>query len=227
MKALFHLIAIVALVAGWGWFASVRANTGKMEQQLIELEDSGDTEAALKFKNEVDGRKSTAIFTGVLLSLVSAGYGGILLAVYALPALAHKFTHAVYDSGEVVKEDDAMHDARSLVAQGDYEGAILAFREAAQQEPENRLPWVEIAKIQRDNLEDPQGAVETLRECLANHPWKENDAAFLLFRLSEIYEGDLTDRESAAVILQQVIDQFPQTRHSANARTKLHEWGMA
>ena len=34
------------------------------------------------------------------------------------------------------------------------------------------------------------------------------------------------DRASATAIMQQVVDQFPGTRHSANANHKLHEWSV-
>jgi outer membrane protein assembly factor BamD (BamD/ComL family) len=37
----------------------------------------------------------------------------------------------------------------------------------------------------------------------------------------------MDDRMSAGTIMQQVIDQFPESRHSANARHKLREWGLA
>jgi tetratricopeptide (TPR) repeat protein len=120
-----------------------------------------------------------------------------------------------------------MHDARAKVAQGDWEGAVEAFRLAAAAEPLNRLPWVEIAKIQIDHLEDPNSAIQTLRTAIEGQEWEENDAAYLMFRLAEIYDTELSDRTSAATTLQQVMEQFPETRHSANARHKLHEWGLA
>jgi tetratricopeptide (TPR) repeat protein len=137
----------------------------------------------------------------------------------------HKWEE-VHNSGEEV-ERDPMHDARAKVAQGDWEGAIDCFRQAAAADPLNRLPYVEISKIQLDQLEDPQAAVQTLRQAIEGQEWQENDAAYLMFRLAEIYDEHLQDRNSAAVIMQQVMDQFPETRHFANARHKLHEWGLA
>lgn len=119
-----------------------------------------------------------------------------------------------------------MHDARAKLAQGDLEGAIAAFRDAQAADPLNRIPVVEIAKIQREQLGDPAGAVQTLREAIEGQEWQPNDAAFLMFRLAEVYDESLGDRTSAASIMQQVVDQFPETRHSANARHKLHEWGI-
>jgi tetratricopeptide (TPR) repeat protein len=146
------------------------------------------------------------------------------VVVYLLPFLAHRVTHAVYDSAEMV-EKDVMHEARVRVAQGDYHGAIEAFKEAAKAEPLNRLPWVEIAKIYKENLEDPDAAVQTIRYALESQEWEVNDAAYLLFRLAELYDEVQGDRGAAIAIMHQVVEQFPRTRHSANANTKLHEWG--
>jgi tetratricopeptide (TPR) repeat protein len=121
---------------------------------------------------------------------------------------------------------DFMHDARSLMAQGDYQGAIEAFREAAKADPLNRLPWVEIAKIYKSHLGDPGSAVKTIRLALESQEWEVNDAAYFLFRLAELYDEVEGNRPAAVAIMQQVIDQFPMTRHSANANHKLHDWGM-
>jgi tetratricopeptide (TPR) repeat protein len=175
--------------------------------------------------SEEELKQGDKVFNGMLMAFLTAGYIGVVFVVYILPVLAHKFSHAVYDSGEMV-EKDVMHDARALYAQGDYEGAIEAYRAAAKADPNNRMPWVEIAKIQRENLEDPDAAIETLRHVLEHYAWPERDAAFFLFRLAEIYDHDKEDRASAAAILQQVMEQFPETRHSANARHKLHDWGV-
>ena len=140
-----------------------------------------------------------------------------------LPAFANRVTHAVYDSAEMM-ENDVMHDARSLLAQGDFAGAIEAFKKAAAAEPLNRLPWVEIAKIYKDNLQDPASAIQTIRYALESQEWEINDAAYFLFRLAELYDEIEGNRESAMAIMQQVVDQFPGTRHAANATHKLHEW---
>jgi tetratricopeptide (TPR) repeat protein len=175
--------------------------------------------------NLADDRDNSSIFMGIFLAFLSAGYVGILFVAYILPRLAHRATHTIYDSGEIVQKDN-MSEARSKLAQGDYEGAMLAFREAAAGDPNNRVPWVEIIKIQREALHDPASAIATIRELLETQVWAENDASYFLFRLAELYDGDMGDRESAVEIMRQVIEQFPETRHSANARHKLHEWGL-
>ena len=140
-----------------------------------------------------------------------------MVVVYLLPFFAQRITHAVYDSAEMI-ERDVMHDARALVAQGEYHAAIEAFKEAAKAEPLNRLPWVEIAKIYKDNLEDPESAIQTIRYALESQEWEINDAAYFLFRLAELYDEVQGDRATAIAILRQVVEQFPRTRHSANAQ---------
>jgi hypothetical protein len=85
---------------------------------------------------------------------------------------------------------------------------------------------VEIAKIYKDQLGDPASAVATIRHALESQAWEVNDAAYFLFRLAELYDEVEGDRNSAVAIMNQVVEQFPGTRHSANATHKLHEWSM-
>lgn len=201
--------------------------TNAMKARVDALENAGidENNELPKLKAELDARTNEKLFSGILLAFLSAGLVGMVVVIDLLPILAHKATHSVYDSGEQV-EEDAMHAARSKVAQGDYAGAIEAFREAAKADPLNRLPWVEIAKIQREQLQDPAAAIQTIRYALESQEWEVNNAAYFLFRLAELYDEDAGDRTSAATMLNQVIEQFPETRHSANARHKLHEWGL-
>ena len=160
-----------------------------------------------------------------LPALMLAGvYVGVLFVLYILPTITDKATSAVLDSNELV-ETDPLHDARAAYARGDYEEAMEVYREVTDNDPYNRLPWVEIAKIQHDNLEDPEAAIVTLREALESHEWPINDAAYFMGRLAEIYKDDLEDEESCVMILEQMIELFPETRHFANATHRLREMG--
>ncbi len=222
-------IAVLVLLVAGSWFKFYQAgNEAKVMQERVDsLYDTGDPEEEVPaLKTELQSMEGQRVFNGILLSFLSAGLVGIVFVAWLLPIFAHKLTHAVYDSSEEVGRDP-FHDARVLMAQGEWEGAIENFKEAAELDPLNRMPWVEIAKIQRTNLEDPAAAVATLRGAIEGQEWEENDAAFLMFRLAEIYDEDLQDRADAVAILEQVMEQFPETRHSANARSKLHDWGMA
>jgi tetratricopeptide (TPR) repeat protein len=222
-------MGILALLVAGSWYMFHKSgDKGRdIEIRIDQLLSQGDPQELVpKLRTEMNGIEGERTFNGILLAFLSAGLIGIVFVTQVLPIIAHKMTHAVYDSGEEV-EQDAFHDARVLMAQGEWEGAIEAFRIAAGEEPHNRMPYIEIAKIQKMHLEDPAAAITTLREAIEGQEWQENDAAFLMFRLAELYDEDGGDRESAVSILEQVMEQFPGTRHSANARTKLREWGMA
>ena len=160
-----------------------------------------------------------------LPALMLAGvYLGVLFVLYILPTITDKATSAVLDSNELV-ETDSLHDARAAYARGEYEEAMDVYRSVVDDDPYNRLPWVEIAKIQHDNLEDPEAAIATLREALESHEWPINDAAYFMGRLAEIYHEDMEDDESCIIILEQMIELFPETRHSANVTHRLREMG--
>ena len=230
MKWGAYAVLILCVAFAWFKFNGAEQNIQKEEAALSALRnnDSGEdmTEEIAKQESAIDSAENEKTFTGILLAFLTAGLVGIVFVIHVLPMMAHRVTHAVYDSGEEV-EKDPMHDGRAKVAQGDWEGAIEAFRAAAAAQPLNRLPWVEIAKIQLDHLEDTPAAVQTLRTAIEGQEWEENDAAFLMFRLAEIYETKVGDHTAAATIMQQVMEQFPDSRHSANARHKLREWGLA
>jgi len=228
MKGYIGLAILTILVAG-SWFFFYQAGD-EMRDLQVQIEEARNMdksgEEIAKLTSKLGGIEGQRIFNGILLSFLSAGLVGIVFVTQLLPIFAEKMTHAVYDSGEEM-EADPFHDARVLMAQGEWEGAIESFKESVKQDPFNRMAWVEISKIQRTHLEDPGAAIETLREAIEGQEWEMNDAAFLMFRLAELYDGDMDDRESAVAIMEQVMEQFPETRHSANARTTLHEWGMA
>ena len=224
MKWLLYLVLAVLVGASWMMFSNKGKEIDQLQQKIDRIEQTGDPEEQTPdmkaHLNSLEGEKT---FTGILLTFLSAGLIGIFFVLQVLPIFAQRVTHAVYDSAEMV-ERDVMHDARVMMAQGNYHEAIEEFKKAAAADPMNRLPWVEIAKIYKDNLEDPHSAIETIRHALESQAWEVNDAAYFLFRLAELYDEVLGDRPSAVAIMQQVVEQFPSTRHSANAMHKLHEW---
>ncbi len=226
------LCAVLAVIIGGCWISYLGKGSqmGRVTKEIIELKEgtleADDPDARIseltKQKNALEAERT---MSGILLTFLSAGLIGIVLVSYVIPAMAEKVSHSVYDSGEMM-ETDVMHDARSLVAQGDYEGAIEAYKVAAEKDPLNRLPWVEIAKIQKDNLHDPDAAVATIYRALESQEWQVSDAAYFLFRLAELFDEVKGDRAAAIEIMNRVITDFPNTRHSANASHKLHEWSM-
>jgi tetratricopeptide (TPR) repeat protein len=221
-------IAVLALLIAVSWHTYVQSEKeeARLKQKVEKLQCDPSTEQEVReIKKKISGMEGERIFMGILLTFLSAGLIGIVFTTLILPMLADKVSVAIYASDEKA-EIDPLHLARVKMAQGEWDDAIEAFNLASQKNPNDRMPWIEIAKIQRHNLENPPAAIATLRQAIENHEWQEDDMAFLMFRLSEIYEEDFQDHDTAGAILSQIIELFPDTRHSANARTKTRKWGL-
>lgn len=158
--------------------------------------------------------------------LIAGLYAGFMFVMYVLPALTTKATNAVLASNETTSRAP-IHIAQAAYARGEYMEAISLYRAIAEEEPDNRLPWVEIAKIQRDQLEDPEVAINTLQTALEAQEWPADDAAFFMGRIAEIYLEDLGNKETCITILEQIAQTFPETQYSASANHRLHEIAKA
>ena len=228
MKSLIGSVVLCVLVAvSWLLFHRAGEDMRKVQNEITEISKTGEDEERLsQLNSKFTGMEGERMFNGILLTIFSAVLLGIVFVTKVLPMFAHKFTNAVLASDEEVVQDPA-YEARVMLAHGDWNGAVEAFKKAAQNDPWNRMHWVEIARIQKRNLDDSDGAVATLRDAIQGQDWEIDDAAYLMFRLADLYEEDILDRPAAALVYEQIIELFPETRHSANARTKLVEWGMA
>ena len=154
--------------------------------------------------------------------LIAALYIGFMFVMYLLPAITNKATNAVLASNETVARAPIQY-AQAAYARGEYIEAISLYRAIAVDEPDNRLPWVEIAKIQNDQLEDPEVAINTLKTALEDKEWPADDAAFFMGRIAEIYLEQLDDKETCSAILEQIIATFPDSKYSASAHHRLNE----
>jgi len=116
-----------------------------------------------------------------------------------------------------------MTKAAACISQGDYPGAIGHYEKMLEDKPDDPFPVAEIAKVYAERLHDPQAALKVLEEHLQSKDWPVDDAAFIMFRIADAHLTHLHDYEAAHDMLQQVIGNFPNTRHSANANHKIHE----
>lgn len=141
---------------------------------------------------------------------------GIPAALIVAPALGDKLGDFFYNAPEKVVPVPGSA-ARAKMAQGDYEGAVEEFIQLAESDPTDRTPWVEIIRIQREKLADPQAALQSAINALAAREWPEDDEAFFLFRIVEISLEELNQPETAVEALNTIVEKFPETRNSANA----------
>lgn len=165
------------------------------------------------------------VFFRLTVTILAGLYAGLLFLIFILPAISDGIAKLIYGGSAAPEEADPMREARSLQAKGNYVAAVGELRQVVMDDPENRLAWVEMSKIQLDHLSDAEGAAGTIAEAIGKHEWPAEDAAFLMFRLAELQLHPLDDRASAVQTLKQVSENFPDSRHSANATHKLRELG--
>jgi tetratricopeptide (TPR) repeat protein len=172
-----------------------------------------------------EGDSSAGVVYKLISCLAIAIIGGFYAVTVILPKMGDAVGTMMYSSGEEVTADERMKAAAKM-AQGDYEGAIVEYKKMAQEKPDDPFPISEIAKIHADKLEDPGAALTFLQGHLEAREWTEEHAAFLMFRISEIHIQQ-RDYDAAKDILEQVVGNFPGTRHSANAKHKINELEQA
>ena len=227
-KLTIHAVILGVLVL-WTMFAwsSSKSDAAAAKAAAEEAVSDGafDPYAELRANSDPDPGVGGMIKVGVPL-LITMLYGGILTALYILPMFVDRIGEEMMGSTAEV-ERDPLDDARAAVAEGEYSEAIQEYRKIWLADREDRFPIVEIAKIQREHLDSSAVAVSTLQEALDDHEWPEDDAAFLMFRMVEIYEKDLEDEKKVIEILEEVTEKLSGTRHAGNAAHRLRELGGA
>lgn len=159
--------------------------------------------------------------TFVYVVAVGAG-AGFLMVKYFVPWLGDAVGTALFSSGEMVGEAPSMKAAAKL-AQGDYEGAIAEHEKVLAANPAESFSVWEIAKICAEKLNDPPRALRVIQERLSAYEWKEDDAAYLRFRMVDIQMENLHDSAAAKALLEAIIQDYPETRHRANAYHRIRE----
>lgn len=147
--------------------------------------------------------------------------GGIFFVLVVLPAMGDAIGTVMYSSGAVIEKDKGL-EAAAKIASGDYEGAIREYEKMYQEKPEDPFPVSEIAKIHSDKLQNYETALQVLQQHLEEKDWPEDNAAFLMFRMVDVHMHHGAFAE-AKDILEQIVGNFPGTRHSANGKHKIHE----
>ncbi len=169
-----------------------------------------------------EGVKDGSDGVKLVFVILMGGLGGILMVKFFIPWLGDLMGEAVFSSGEKVEQDE-MTKAAACIATGDYAGAIEHYEKMLEDKPDDPFPVAEIAKVHAERLHDPQAALKALEEHLQSKDWPVDDAAFIMFRIADVHLTHRHDFESARDMLEQIIGNFPNTRHSANAHHKMSE----
>lgn len=198
MRVLPRLIVLLAL----GWVFAILLSESRQ----------------LSANQEADPTKVMLLF----ISLIAVGIAmGVLIALALVPMLGDWVGGFFYNPNEKV-EKNPHAEALSLVAQGDYAGAIAAFERIWRANPADTQALNEVVHLYCDKLHEPLTAVELLEQALqAEFP--EEETAFIAARLADVYWTHLQDARSARPLLLRVSESMPDSKYAANAMHRLRE----
>ncbi len=165
-----------------------------------------------------DQSRVVMLFGALVLTWLVAG--GVMVVVF-LPAFGDWVGNFFFNPDERIEK--APHaDALAAVARGDYEAAAAEYRKCFERDESDTHALSEAVRLYCEKLNDPESAESVLEGALAQER-THDDAAFLSNRLAEVYWTHQHDARRARELLLQVIETFPNTKHSANAQHRLQE----
>ncbi len=161
----------------------------------------------------------------LFLAMIAIGIGmGVVFAGTILPAFGEQVGHFFFTPNQQI-EKGPHADALSLLNQGEYEGAVIAYRRAVDKNPLDTHAISEVARLLCERLGRPEDAAEYLASHLeGDRPMDE--VAFIAERLVDCYWNFLQDEERALPVLHQLAEKMPDTKHSANANHRIREIEM-
>jgi tetratricopeptide (TPR) repeat protein len=174
-------------------------------------------EARLAMNAEiVDQSRVVMLFGAVVLTAL---VGGGFLVVAFLPMFGNWLGNLFFNPNEQIERSP---HAAALAAseRGDFERAIVEYRDCLERDSMDTLALSEIARLQAEKLGDPQAAVSLLEEALLQE-WPPEEVAFLKTRLANLYWTQLHDATRSRELLQEIVAFFPDSQHAVNARRRL------
>jgi tetratricopeptide (TPR) repeat protein len=176
-------------------------------------------EARVAMNAEVVDQSRVIMLFGALV-LLGLVVGGIVVVRF-IPIFGDWVGNLFFNPNE--RFEKAPHaDALAAIARGDYEEAIAEYRASLEANPRDLHALSEIARLYCEKFDNPTAAAAALEDAL-RRDWPPDDFAFLHHRLADVAWDDLRDARRARELLLRVIQDFPGTKHSANAQHRLQE----
>lgn len=219
MKTLVLRAIVVGFLLLFSWLAwKEKHKPDQPGPAQISLTEDFSGETAPRNVPEGGYRNSIAMFTYILFVAVGSG---IIVLKWLIPALGDRIGEAFYSAPEKAEQTETQK-AMALVAQGEYHKALAAFQKILAETPADRFAVMESAKIYQQKLGDLDAAVDVLETAL-NGEWPQDDKCFFLIKLADIHATERCDFARARQLLEQLIQNYPDSHHAANAHHKLRE----
>jgi|ERR1700677_70530 len=171
-------------------------------------------------REKAGGDETVIIVLFLAIIFLAIVIGGVV-ALAVVPAIGETIGNFFFNPNQEI-EKNPHSNAMAKIAQGDYEGAIEAYKKNVEEDPEDMHALSEVIHIYCDKLHDHDSAERYLEEALKNE-WPPEQGAFLASRLVDVYWNHRHDAERARHVLMQIAETMPNTKHAANAVHRLHE----
>jgi len=152
----------------------------------------------------VQGKAGPFVVIGTtLIGWASSYFGPLLIAQWSAQAGG-----ALYNpSGKSTPHKREYSLAESYVARGQYQAAIDAFEVAILEDPSDSMPYVRVARIQRDKMSDDAGAARWFKKALAESEINTGMRTLLRKELLELFEVGMKEPRKAAPMLARISEE--------------------
>ena len=126
-------------------------------------------------------------------------------------------------SGSSTPHKREYSQAETFAARGEYEMAVAAFEAAIAEGPGDPVPYLHVARLQRDRLKDDQAAARWFKRCLGEATMNAGQRLLTLRELVELYETRIGTPEQVAPLLARIAAERPDERDGQWAAEALSE----
>lgn len=176
-------------------------------------------EAQEEYRREKPDQSKLVLYFGSLVLV--GGVAGVAFVKIVLPMLGDALGNVFFNPNQQI-EKSPHADAVAAMARGDYQEAVHAYLKAFEANPRDTHALSEAAKIECEQLANPDAGASILEQALGRD-WVPEEAAFLTSRLVDVYWKYGHKVREARALLLQIIETMPGTKHAANAQHKLQE----
>jgi len=149
---------------------------------------------------------------GVIILTTVLGWAGSYFGPLLILRGAGRAGSVLYSpSGKSTPRKKEYSLAQSYVARGMYDEAIAAFETAITEDPKNSGPYLRIARLKRDSLNDPEGAALWFKRALSESDTSGGVTLLTRKELIEVYELRLNQPQRAAPLLARMAEEHAGT----------------
>lgn len=161
---------------------------------------------------------------GVFGAIAAAIVGVILGIIWApnLGAMLAKPLTSFYDGGDQEIEPAPLYSiVEAKRKRGKYLEAIAEIRKQLNNFPNDFTCWMMLAEIQAENLNDLQGAEETVEQILTQDGHSPKNLAYALNRLADWHLKFRQDPDAARQVLERILQLLPDSPEAQTAHQRL------